>query len=396
MFKKPFLGQLGDGHQEGVYSFAKDPQSLERFASTSGDGMVKVWDMVSRDEVWSSKGHENIVKSTCWTQDRKLLTCAADKTVKLWDPYNSKSRTPPLATYLGSGGFTSITQHRELPNFAVSQSASVAVYDLSRPTTSPIQTLSWPTAHDTINCLRFNQVETSILAAASSDRGITMFDLRTSSPLTKNVLTFACNSLSWNPMEAFNFAAASEDHNTYIFDMRNMKRALNVLKDHVAAVMDVEFSPTGEELVTASYDRTLRLWPRAAGRSRDVYFTKRMQRVFCAAFSADAQYVLSGSDDGNVRLWRTQGAARAGIKSAAQRRKLEYDEALVRRYAHMPQVRRIKNHTHVPKVIRKAREIKGVEEAALKRRRENERTHSRAGQTKRRPEREKMVLGEGQ
>ena len=27
-----------------------------------------------------------------------------------------------------------------------------------------------------------------------------------------------------------------------------MNRALNVLKDHVAAVMDVEFSPTGEEL----------------------------------------------------------------------------------------------------------------------------------------------------
>jgi WD repeat and SOF domain-containing protein 1 len=31
--------------------------------------------------------------------------------------------------------------------------------------------------------------------------------------------------------------------------MRKMNRALNVLKDHVAAVMDVEFSPTGEELV---------------------------------------------------------------------------------------------------------------------------------------------------
>jgi len=33
-----------------------------------------------------------------------------------------------------------------------------------------------------------------------------------------------------------------------------MGRALNVLRDHVAAVMDVEFSPTGEEIVSASYD----------------------------------------------------------------------------------------------------------------------------------------------
>lgn len=79
-------------------------------------------------------------------------------------------------------------------------------------------------------------------------------------------------------MEAFNFAVANEDHNAYIFDMRKMDRALNVLKDHVAAVMDVEFSPTGEELVTASYDRTIRLWNRATGHSRDIYHTKRMQR----------------------------------------------------------------------------------------------------------------------
>jgi DDB1- and CUL4-associated factor 13 len=46
----------------------------------------------------------------------------------------------------------------------------------------------------------------------------------------------------------------------------------------VAAVMDVEFSPTGEELVTGSYDRTVRIWRRDQGQSRDIYHTKRMQR----------------------------------------------------------------------------------------------------------------------
>lgn len=59
-----------------------------------------------------------------------------------------------------------------------------------------------------------------------------------------------------------------------------MNRALNVLRDHVAAVMDVEFSPTGLELVSVSYDRTVRLWNRDTGHSRDIYHTKRMQRVF--------------------------------------------------------------------------------------------------------------------
>lgn len=108
--------------------------------------------------------------------------------------------------------------------------------------------------------------------------------------------------------EAMNLAVANEDHNIYIFDMRKFDRALNILKDHVAAVMDVgtysiltmqlreedffrltftfaEFSPTGEELVSASYDRTIRLWNRDKGHSRDIYHTKRMQRVVSGIFT---------------------------------------------------------------------------------------------------------------
>jgi len=193
-------------------------------------------------------------------------------------------------------------------------------------------------------------------------------------------------------MEAFNFALANEDHNIYIFDMRNLKRALNVLKDHVAAVMDVEFSPTGEELVSASYDRSIRLWKRDSGHSRDIYHTKRMQRVFSCRWTPDNNYILSGSDDGNIRLWRANASARQGIKSARQRQQLEYDDALKERYKHMPEVRRIARHRHVPKQVKKAGEIKTEELAAIKRREENERRHSKKGEVRRKAEREKMVL----
>lgn len=46
----------------------------------------------------------------------------------------------------------------------------------------------------------------------------------------------------------------------------------------------------------------------------------------------------------------------------------------------------------MPKQVKKAGEIKAEEMAAIKRRRENERKHSKKGQVPRRPEREKMVL----
>ncbi len=177
-----------------------------------------------------------------------------------------------------------------------------------------------------------------------------------------------------------------------IFDMRKFDRSLNVLKDHVAAVMSVEFSPTGEEIVSGSYDRTIRLWNRDKGHSRDIYHTKRMQRVFSTMFSQDSKYVLSGSDDGNVRLWRTNASERSGIKTARHKQALEYNDALIERYQHMPEVRRIKRHRHMPKVIKKAGEIKAEELKSIKRREENERRHSKKQFDRRQSEREKMVL----
>jgi WD repeat and SOF domain-containing protein 1 len=395
MFAAPFVADLGRGHVDGVYTIAKDPKSLERFASGSGDGVVKVWDLPSQEEVWQGQAHSNIVKGVCWTQDQKLLSCGTDRTVKLFDPYNTPSKSAPLATWLGDFGFNSITRHRSDPSFAVAHSG-IAVYDLNRPNSAPTQNLAWPTNVDSITSIAFNQTETSLLASTGSDRSLVLYDLRTNTPLHRSVMTMTSNAVCWNPMEAFNFAVANEDHNIYIFDSRNLSRALNILKDHVSAVMDVDFSPTGEELVSASYDRSIRLWKRNQGHSRDIYHTKRMQRVFSCAWTPDNNYVLSGSDDGNVRLWRANASARQGIKSAAQRQKQEYDEALKERYKHMPEIRRIARHRHVPKQVKKAGEIKGEEIKSIKRKEENERKHARKDQKKRRSEREKMVLANEQ
>ena len=194
MFAAPFIGQLGKGHVDGVYSIGKDPLSLQRFASGSGDGVVKVWDLSSREEIWHAQAHDGMVKGLCWTRDQRLLTCSNDKSIKLFDPYNITSESAPLATYLGQTAFTQVSHHRSLPNFAASSSI-VSIYDLSRATTTPLLTLQWPTQSDTINSLAFNQSETSILASTATDRSIILWDLRMSSPLSKMTLALACKYL---------------------------------------------------------------------------------------------------------------------------------------------------------------------------------------------------------
>lgn len=280
MFAQPFIGQLGNGHVDGVYCLARDHISLNHFASGSGDGEIKIWDLADRKEMATVQAHEGMVTDVAFTaasgnssaRDQRLLSCGADQCVKLWEPKFQSGNTP-LATYLGSEAFNSITHHRTEPTFATASSA-IEIWDLTRD--KPMSKLAF--GIDTLNCVRFNMVETSILASAGHDRSLIFYDLRTNMPTNKLITTLRTNAICWNPMEAFNFAAASEDHNVYVFDMRKLNRALNVLKDHVAAVMDVDYSPTGEELVTASYDRTVRIFRAREGHSRDIYHTKRMQR----------------------------------------------------------------------------------------------------------------------
>lgn len=106
-------------------------------------------------------------------------------------------------------------------------------------------------------------------------------------------------------MEPFNFASACDDTNAYSWDMRKMENQRKHTR-HVAPVMSVDYSPTGQELVTGSWDKTIRIFPALNGRSRDVYHTKRMQRVSAVMFTTDSKYILSGSEDTSIRVWRAR------------------------------------------------------------------------------------------
>jgi WD repeat and SOF domain-containing protein 1 len=68
----------------------------------------------------------------------------------------------------------------------------------------------------------------------------------------------------------------------YSFDIRYLQRPFNIHKDHVAAVIDVDYAPTGKEFVSGSYDKTIRIFPADKGHSR---FVENFQIFFCYFYS---------------------------------------------------------------------------------------------------------------
>jgi DDB1- and CUL4-associated factor 13 len=237
----------------------------------------------------------------------------------------------------------------------------------------------------------------ALTLSAASDRSIILYDTRLSSPVRKLVMSMRSNDISWNPIEAFNFTVANEDHNLYTFDMRKMSKngALAVHKDHVAAVMSVDYAPTGREFVSGSYDKTIRLFDHTNGRSREVYHTKRMQRVFGVTFSLDAGYVISASDDGDVRIWKSHRSRPIVPQLPREKQRVATAEKLVERYITVPEVRRIAKKRNVPKHVLSIVKTKQEIEKSAKRKLANVRKNSKKGSVpKATPDRKKSIVRE--
>ena len=150
--------------------------------------------------------------------------------------------------------------------------------------------------------------------------------------------------------------------------MRKLSAAMYRHWDHVMAVLDVDYAPNGtlcsagcgvrtasprrlfaagQEFVSASYDNTVRLWNCTAQRSKEALGSRylwcvrscghvaslaslcrsimesecsylaapstqkstgscpvQLRRVLCCHFTPDGRFVLSGSEDTNIRVWK--------------------------------------------------------------------------------------------
>ncbi|XP_022091195.1 DDB1- and CUL4-associated factor 13-like isoform X2 [Acanthaster planci] len=351
---------------------------------------VKIWNLPTRKCERTITAHSGFVRGVC--TDRKaasIFTVGDDQTIKQWSmvpPEYGKQETP-VNTIIGKTVFQSIDHHWHDAKFATS-GQQVDIWDEQR--TEPLRSFTWGT--DSIHSVKFNPVETYLLASCTADRNIVLYDMRGSTPLRKLLLNMRSNTIAWNPMEAFIFTAANEDYNLYTFDIRKLDIALNVHMDHVSAVMDVDYSPTGKEFVSGSFDKSIRIFPVDRGHSREIYHTKRMQHVTCVRWSLDSKYILSGSDETNIRIWKANASEKLGKLQKREVAADQYNAKLKEKFQHHPQLKRIRRHRHIPRAIyQEAKTIK-VQRESIRRKTENRRRHSKKGAVPYVAERKKSII----
>lgn len=70
--------------------------------------------------------------------------------------------------------------------------------------------------------------------------------------------------------------------------------------------------------VTITDNIYFRIFEVDKGHSREIYHTKRMQRLTCVLWSLDNKYIISGSDEMNIRIWKARASEKLGPVSIIQ------------------------------------------------------------------------------
>jgi WD40 repeat protein len=97
--------------------------------------------------------------------------------------------------------------------------------------------------------------------------------------------------------------SASTDRTLKVWELDSGSRSeLHTFYGHSSTVTDVAVFPDGKRAVSASSDKTLRIWKLAGGRTSQTPAAHSMG-VNALAVSSDGNSVVSGSYDGRVKVW---------------------------------------------------------------------------------------------
>ncbi|KIP02693.1 hypothetical protein PHLGIDRAFT_284238 [Phlebiopsis gigantea 11061_1 CR5-6] len=235
--------------QDALYDVAWSEIHENQLVTASGDGSIKLWDMMINDlpiRAWHEHSREAF--SVDWSNLKKdvFISSSWDGTVKLWSPDRPRS-------------ITTLQAH----------------------TSCVYQAL-------------FSPHQPDVIATCSTDGTLKIFDLRApayaqgpannsfTQPLSAAALTVPASgteilSLDWNKYRPFTLASGGVDKIARIWDCRMVKLGAEAaqapgvggvcesqLVGHEWAVRKVQWCPHRPDLLaTASYDMTCRVWATA-------------------------------------------------------------------------------------------------------------------------------------
>ncbi|OKH43240.1 hypothetical protein NIES2101_31115 [Calothrix sp. HK-06] len=125
-------------------------------------------------------------------------------------------------------------------------------------------------------------------------------------PVQGMVSAISAYGQSRNPFLNFPNQSSPQSILDSLFSAVEISREKNRIDSHQGYVLSVAISTDGQTIVSGGQDGTVRMWNRD-GQPLGQPFKGHQGNVTSVAISTDGQSIVSGGDDGTVRLWNRNG-----------------------------------------------------------------------------------------
>ncbi|KAF8496944.1 WD40 repeat-like protein [Gautieria morchelliformis] len=251
--------------QEKISSVAVNPSGEWIAFGATKLGQLLVWEWQSESYILKQQGHYFDMNTLSYSTDgQNIATGGDDGKVKLWNT---------------TSGFCYVT--------FTEHSSAVSAVEFAK--------------------------QGQVIFSASLDGTVRAFDL----VRYRNFRTFTSptpvqfSALAVDPSGEVVAAGSTDSFEVFMWSVQT-GRLLDVLTGHEGPISSLAFSPTGNTLASASWDRSVRLW-NVFGRSRAVEPFTLSADVLALAFRPDGHELAASTLDGQVAFWDVEHGKQTGV-----------------------------------------------------------------------------------
>lgn len=278
-------------------TFSADEQ---RFATSSWDGVIKIWDATNGTLLWTSPVVDAISGLAFSPEGRVLASGGTDGQIRIWDS--------------ASGGLLQTLNEHTGPVFCVAWSPNGKMLASAG---HDAQVRLWETAGDNAGLLKPTprnileghrspvrglafSPDGQTLASASWDRTVKLWDVGQGTQKENIPIPAPAEGLAWSPDGRY-LASGERDRAFWVWDIAQHKQR-TTFYGTMSPVRALAFSPDSRTLDTACEDGSLQVWDLETGHCFRIWqsFARTVHEI---AWSPDGTRLASGGNDRLVTVW---------------------------------------------------------------------------------------------